>query len=238
MDHGETPGPLREIGQWIPAALGKPVDVHFEFEIGRFRGLEQQIVGALAANLLEFDIMVVVADLDLELLRVLRGRVDRVGPALDPIEGHAIGIRCRGDHQPFVFDLSGIRERLGPGPANLVHPDVCGRRGQSVGVKKLLDRTRRSIEVAREFDLLVSDIRHLSQRLLYADRHLVAHRVELEPDLVQVCPRSACPPAGGRRRHWRRPRFRQTLDDPFALQARGSLNIAECRCGRHLGTIP
>ena len=59
-------------------------------------------------------------------------------------------------------------------------------RAQPVVVEQLLELGRRLVEESGELDLLVADLGHVRERRRDVLLHLVANRVELDPDAAKL----------------------------------------------------
>ena len=114
-----------------------------------------------------------------------RHAVEILGDALEAVQGLALlGGNERHD-DVLMTDRFRRVERRAPlvGRKRL---DVRRRRRQAVVIEQGLHVRRGLPEVARELDLLVARRGHLGDRRVEIFLHLVPHRVQLQPDAVEL----------------------------------------------------
>jgi hypothetical protein len=187
-------GPACEIRQRIVSRLCDPVQIDLELHEFRIGILEQHIVRDLPFHPREFEIVIVIGELDAGVARLGADAVEIGGDLLPAIQRPAAFFGDPRYHDVLMADrLCGI-ERSAPG-IGLDRSDVNGGRRESMSIEDCAHVRRAVAEVPGELDLLVTGLCHASNCPFEVLLQHGTHRVELNPDLVQSSS-AGCGPRG------------------------------------------
>src|SRR5437773_7973703 len=159
VNEGEAAGIFFEISEGILSGDADPAEIHFhadEFGIGLG---EKKIVRELAAESfgwLEFEGVIVIAELDAGFCAGFSGFIEKIDSALPTAGLGTLLFVDPGTNDVTVADHFRGLESFGPSIFNDGIVDVAGRRGKGVFIDQLANFFRRVAEIAGEFDLLVA----------------------------------------------------------------------------------
>src|SRR5216683_4229454 len=151
---------LFEIGQRVLAGDADPAEIHFHGDEFGIRFGEEEIVRKFSAERLgglEFERVIVIAELDAGLLAGFAGAIEELRGALPSAGLGALYFADPGANDVVLPD--GVRDLQGLRPHHFDGGviDVYGRRSQTVLVEYGADVFRGMSEIAGEFDFLITD---------------------------------------------------------------------------------
>src|SRR4029077_1094566 len=203
VHEGKTAGIFVEIGDGILAGDTDPAEVHFHGDEFCMSFGEEKIVSVFAAEgivRIEFERVIVVAELDASFGAGFAGFVEEFGGTLPAVGRHALFfVNPRANDVAMADDFGGF-DSFWPLFFDDVVADVAGRGCQAIFVEDRADVFRGMIEVTGELDFLVAGGSDLGDGAFKVGFHGIAHGVELYANAVNGMRgrRAACMKGGVR----------------------------------------
>jgi hypothetical protein len=169
-----------EVGHRILAGVRHPEAVHFKLDELRIEDFEKIIIRRGVAELLEFEVVVVIAVLNAGLLGLLAGLVEEFGQVLPVIKGFPLLGVEDGIHHVFHADDFGILDFLFPVPLQMLGHVVPAGSGEAVIFQDLGKFRRRLPVQVVNLHFLDANRRDLLERAQHVFLEVIAEREELE----------------------------------------------------------